>query len=227
MNFFAHGVAFLDDPYYMAGTAVPDWLCVADRPVRVRQRLIDRFLEESAAEDPQDVRVRVALGSQQHLNDDDWFHQQRRFNELCLELGRMFRQALGPDDNFRAGFLGHIVTEMLLDRALIEREPELLEAYYAALDSIDPDLAEASVNCIATRPTERLAPLIPRFVEERFLFDYLDERKMLFRLNQVMRRVKLPLLPEEIADVLGESFELVSSCQQELLPGHVHELLSS
>ena len=36
MNYFAHGHRFVDDPYFLAGTAVPDWLSVVDRKVRVR-----------------------------------------------------------------------------------------------------------------------------------------------------------------------------------------------
>ena len=37
MNYFAHALPFLDDdPYFVAGTGVPDWLSVADRDVRVR-----------------------------------------------------------------------------------------------------------------------------------------------------------------------------------------------
>ena len=31
MNYFAHALPFLDRPYFVAGTAVPDWLTVADR----------------------------------------------------------------------------------------------------------------------------------------------------------------------------------------------------
>jgi hypothetical protein len=42
------------------------------------------------------------------------------------------------------------------------------------------------------------------FSRERFLFDYLDDGKLLFRLNQVMRRVGLPVLPASLADLLAE-----------------------
>ena len=38
MNYFAHALPFLDQPYFVAGTAVPDWLSVVDRQVRVRRR---------------------------------------------------------------------------------------------------------------------------------------------------------------------------------------------
>ena len=36
MNYFAHGRHFIDQPYLLAGTAVPDWLNVVDRSVRAR-----------------------------------------------------------------------------------------------------------------------------------------------------------------------------------------------
>ena len=28
MNYFAHAIRFLDDPYFLSGTALPDWLSV-------------------------------------------------------------------------------------------------------------------------------------------------------------------------------------------------------
>ena len=47
MNYFAHGLAHLDDPYLLAGTAVPDWLNVADRGVRVRSRQAVPFIDDA------------------------------------------------------------------------------------------------------------------------------------------------------------------------------------
>ena len=38
MNYFAHGWNYVDAPYVLAGTAVPDWLSVVDRRVRARAR---------------------------------------------------------------------------------------------------------------------------------------------------------------------------------------------
>ncbi len=237
MNFLAHGIAFIEDPYFLAGTAVPDWLCVADRPVRVRSRLIERYLAEQTPEPPatggslatalQNAQshlpeeCRVALGAEQHLQDDDWFHRQRSFAEVSLELSSLFRAALGPDDNFRAGFLGHIVTEMLLDRVLIELRPSLLDAYYESLAQADPLVIQNAVNQIATRTTARLAPLLPRFLQEQFLRDYTDAGKMVFRLNQVMRRVKLPQLPDSFKEVVRQGYQVVWAAHPNLLPPHV------
>ncbi len=43
-----------------------------------------------------------------------------------------------------------------------------------------------------------LAFFIPRFSAERFLYDYVEDGKLLFRRNGVMRRVRLPVLPSSL-----------------------------
>jgi hypothetical protein len=212
MNYFAHGRAFVDDPYFLAGTAVPDWLNVVDRRVRVRSKHAAEHLEDV------DPRVaRVAAGVMQHCQDDAWFHNTRTFAELSLRLCGMLRQRLPADEGFRPHFLGHILVEILLDAALIADEPDRLEAYYAACDALDGAVVEAAVNQMAPRPTDRLGKLVPLFSRERFLFDYADDGKLLFRLNQVMRRVGLPLLPHELANWLGEARQVVAARKHELL----------
>ena len=122
MNFFAHGLRFLDRPYFVAGTAVPDWLSVADRRVRMRGKLVEPFILNDGS--PQSE---LAAGVWQHLEDDRWFHQTRAFVEITATLAVRFREALAPDDSLRAGFLGHIVTELLIDAELIERHPGQIE----------------------------------------------------------------------------------------------------
>lgn len=205
---------------------MPDWLSVVDRSVRVRKRLIDRYLKsfqnaKPVEDDAEHYFQAIARGAKQHLEDDDWFHRLPSFIEISSQLGRDFRKALGPDDGFRAGFLGHIVTEMLLDRTLIQQVPEQLERYYQILADLNFKCIEQGVNKVATNPTDRLAPLLPRFLKERFLQDYLDLDKMLFRLNQVMRRVKLPVLPDYIVDVLESSSQIIEQRHTELLPASV------
>jgi hypothetical protein len=212
MNYFAHGRQFVDDPYFLAGTAVPDMLRVVDKGVRVRSNRAEQF---TGAADP--CVARVAAGIVQHHRDDAWFHATRAFAELSLALCGMLRERLPADEGFRPHFLGHILVEILLDAALVCDEPERIAAYYAAFDGLDAAAVERAVNQISPRPTSRLGQFIPLFSRERFLFDYSDDGKLLFRLNQVMRRVGLPLLPAELVDWLGEARTLVARRKDELL----------
>lgn len=214
MNYYAHGVRFLDRPYFLAGTAVPDWLSVADRQVRMRPRRVEPFSDGSRSPEAE-----LAAGVLQHLADDAWFHATPAFARVSSELTARFRAELPADDAHRPSLLGHIVTELLLDGVLIERDPSRLDAYYAALAGLDSLLIQSAVNRMAARPTERLSLFIGLFQQERFLADYRDPARLRLRLNQVLRRVTLGPLPEAIESVLRAAWTLVERHAAELLPG--------
>jgi len=208
----AHGWRFAADPYFLAGTAAPDWLSVIDRKVRLRSRTATEFMGDA---DP--VLAAVASGVVQHHADDAWFHATPTFNELNLAFAVEIREALPDDEGFRPSFLGHILVELLLDATLAEEQPLRLDDYYAALTALDPAATERAVSSLATKPTDRIATLIPRFIAERFLYDYSDDSRLLMRLNHVMRRVGLPPLPESLAGLFPAMRQRVRERRQELL----------
>jgi hypothetical protein len=212
MNYLAHGWRFANDPYFLAGTAAPDWLSLIDRKTRLRSKTAAAFTGDS---DP--VLGAIARGVIQHHADDAWFHATQAFNELNLAFAIEIRDALPGDEGFRPSFLGHILVELLLDATLMEDEPRRLDDYYAALAALDPGLTEAAIDKLATRPTEKIAALIPRFIHERFLYDYLDDGKLLTRLNHIMRRVGLPQLPLTFVDLLPALRRRVRERMTELL----------
>jgi hypothetical protein len=216
MNYFAHGRLFITDPYCLAGTAIPDWLNVADRQVRVRARISRGFLD-----DPDPQVAALARGIVWHHADDFWFHQTRAFAELSLQLTRAVRTHLPADDGFRPSFLGHILVELLLDSSLIEDQTGLLDAYYAALEGVDPETVTAAVCKMTGRQVDMLTRLIPRFLSERFLCDYLDDGKLLTRLNHVMHRVRLPALPEQLGEIFPAARAEVRRRRGELLAGEI------
>ncbi len=213
MNYFCHALNHLDRPYFMAGTAVPDWLSVADRRVRFRPQHLSPFADSGGT-----VLSEVAAGTLQHLQDDDWFHATRGFFEVTTEIAGLFRTALGHEGDFHYGFLGHVGMEMLLDAVLIERFPGHFDRYYQALADVDPTAIQDSINQMARVPTDRLAWFIGLFRVEQFLRDYVSDERLLHRLNQVMSRVKLTQLPPRAIGVLEESRSLVRGRIRDLLP---------
>ena len=233
MNYLAHALPFLDRPYFVAGTAVPDWLAVADRPVRVRAK---HAAPLEHADDPR--LAAVAGGVLQHLRDDRRFHETRAFAETALELAAVVRRALGEEDRCQvpgvrcqsaagaatAGtipffFLGHLLVEVLLDAELAAEDTARLAAYERALAAVEPGVVQDAVNRMAVRPTVRLAPMIGLFCRERILRDYLEDAKLWVRLNQVLRRVGLDRLPDDAAAVLPIARQVVRSRRRELLAG--------
>lgn len=218
MNYFAHGVRFIDRPWFLAGTALPDWMSVADRQTRLRARRVEPFADHSGS-----PHAELAAGIMQHLHDDDWFHNTQAFHEVTAELTRLFRDLLPQDDGHRPSFLGHIVTELLLDVVLITRNPSTLAGYYTALESLDVQIIQSAVNQMVKNPTERLVIFFPLFCRERFLGDYLQADRLLYRLNQVLRRVKLSPLPAETIAVLDAAREIVEKNAAALLPDFAPE----
>jgi hypothetical protein len=212
MNYFAHGHQFVDNPYFLAGTAVPDWLRVVDRKARVRSRVAIHFVDD------RDERLAaLAAGVIQHHRDDEWFHRTRAFAELSLEFTTAIREQLDRDAGFRPSVLAHILVEILLDNTLIRQDPWRLRSYYQAIDSLDVEFVAQSVSDLATREPACLVGFIPLFSSERFLYDYADDAKLLFRLNQIMRRVKLPTIPEDFLAFLPRARERVAARAIELL----------
>lgn len=213
MNYLAHGYRFLDRPLFLAGTALPDWLSVVNRRVRVRSRTTKPFLEAATLEDDREL----AAGILQHHADDDRFHRSETFMMLEAKLAASFRQQMPDPFDHRPGFLGHIVVELMLDATLAARQPDLLDRFYRAMAEVPEQHVQRTVNRIAPVSTDRLAYFIGRFRDERFLYDYAADESMRYRLNQVMRRVRLPALEASVTSVLAEAREVVNEHADDLL----------
>ncbi|GIW96939.1 MAG: hypothetical protein KatS3mg111_0272 [Pirellulaceae bacterium] len=220
MNYLAHARPYLDDPYRVAGTALPDWMNVIDRRNKARRSRAEAMLADGS-HDPS--LMAVARGCVQHHLDDAWFHQQSQFASLCTHFAVQLRRFLGIDQGHQRGFVGHIVIELLLDAVLVERDSQLLDRYYAALQAIDPQRIVAAANLICIRPAPALQELIPRFIEVRFLEDYTSDTRLLYRLNGVMRRIGFPSLPPELTEWLSHARGVVRDAADDLLspPGDV------
>ncbi len=212
MNFLCHAIPYLDRPLLAIATGVPDWLSVVDRQIRARGKLAAGFLDSDDAD-----LAAVARGVIRHVEDDRWFHGTQAFVETNLTLAVQLRQLLPGDEGFRPTFVGHILIEMLLDSYWIRDDPKTAERYYECFQADTSRLVQRCVNMITGKPTAELAAVIDRFVEARFLYDYLDDEKLLLRLNQVMSRVGLPPLPPEVGGWLPRASNLVESRRQRLL----------
>ncbi len=195
MNCFAHGFRYLDDPYFLVGTALPDWLTLVDRKVRVRERMARRFW------DADDSSLRqLARGIVRHHQDDAKFHSGIEFVTMNLELALELRRQLGTESGFRPHFVAHIVIEMLLDASLALRDSTGLNRYYGAVERVDPASVQNTVNQMAATPTSALEHFIPRFIQESYLFDYFEDDRIIYRVNRILHRVNLLPLPDSVID---------------------------
>ena len=212
MNYLAHGFRHLDDPWFLAGTALPDWLRVLDRRARVPPETLAPF-----ADDP-DPRVRsMARGALRHHEDDRRFHGSAAFDETRRAVADVLRRVLRSEDGHRASFVAHLVVEVLLDAELAAESPRRLNDYYAALSSISPDEIEVVARMIAPTSPGGLARLVSRFLDERFLADYADPAATVRRLDRVVRGARQPGLPDALAGVLPAARAIVAARRSELV----------
>ncbi|TWT83022.1 hypothetical protein CA13_44850 [Planctomycetes bacterium CA13] len=212
MNFLCHAIPYFGSPFVAAGTAVPDWLSVVDRKIRARRKHAVLFRD-----DPNPIVRDVAQGIIRHVEDDSWFHETLAFAETNMTLAVQLRDRLPGDAGFRPTFVGHILVEILLDSLWVRDNPSIADRYYRLLDDVSSKDVQSAVNVITGKPTEKLAPVIDRFVQVQFLYDYVDNEKLLFRLNQVMSRVRLAPLPDSLLDWFDEARDLVESRRSELM----------
>ncbi len=216
MNCLAHAFRFLDDPHFAAGTCVPDWLSMVDRQARIKRKNVEIFLRCPGTQ-PQVTEI--AAGIVQHFDDDDRFHSQTAFAETCSELSQQLAQHLVGDLGMRPRFTAHVMVEMLLDSEIESHLPGTLDRYYAAISQVDSGCLLDTINQLALRPSTRFQEFLPRYMNEKFMFDYLEDRGLLNRLNGVLRRLKLAELPRSITDVIGLARINVHNRFNELLPG--------
>ena len=212
VNYLAHAYLHLDNPYFAAGTALPDWMSVIDRQNRARRR----FAEPIALDDDLEIAA-FARGVIRHHDDDQWFHEGQAFVQLSTVFAVELREYLQSGMGHQAGFVGHISVELLLDSVLMSRDPSLLDEYYQMLTSVDHVKLQLAANPICRQPVSDLTLLLPRFVQERFLADYPDDRLLLNRLNGVMKRVGLPQLPDSVSAWLATARSRVDQFADELL----------
>ena len=205
MNYLGHGYKFLDDPYFLAGTALPDWLNVVHRKIRVREKTAHAWINND-----DETIVRFARGVMQHHQDDGWFHQQPAFVELNQLFLSDIRSYLPDANGMVVWFLAHILVEILIDATLDENNPGLLDEYYESIANIDPAWVGQLVNQMTGRDAEHLPWMIERFNEVRFLEDYRADDRLLFRLNQVMSRVALEPLPDILTQYFPQARTLVA-----------------
>lgn len=210
MNYFAHSFRFLDNPYVLAGTSLPDWLSVVNRRARLRRATLIQYV------DSQDERLQqLVTGAIQHLDDDLRFHNAPVFSDVLVQVLRLIQPVVNGR-GIPLTFLAHLMIEVIFDAALLDRFPSGADDYYAALSRIDPSWVEMATEMITGQHVENLSSFIRLFCREGILHDYKDDQATFRRINQVMARLKLPPLPSSFLQVLPRIRSLVGARENEL-----------
>ena len=219
MNCFAHALPFLDDAYMAVGACIPDWLSALDRKCRAREKRATPFMGD---EDP--IISSLARGVVQHHQDDFWFHQTSAFTDLNMQFAIEVRELLNGESGFRPGLFGHVVIELMLDGYLQETFPGSLERFYDQVESVDSAQVQSVVNRFMAKQTDGLVRFIDKFKKARYIFDYVENDRLMYRVNRVLERVKLAPFENELDDWLPTARKLVYQRASQLLEKYTLKL---
>lgn len=212
MNYLAHGFRHLDDPWFVAGTALPDWLRVLDRRARAPAETV-----AAHAHDPDPRVASLARGVLRHHEDDRRFHGSSDFAAARAETSRALRTVLPAADGHRPSFISHLLVEIHLDDVIAGDEPGLLDRYYAALGALDPSEVGEVAQRVAPGAPAGLPRLVRRFLDDRFLADYAQPRPLLRRLDRVLGAARQPGLPASVEALIPLTRASVASRRNGLL----------
>lgn len=189
MNYLAHAWVLPElVPELVLGAALPDLLGALDRRgPRATLEGAERLAAEGAHE--------LARGVRAHLVADACFHQLPAFTAGRAALAPLAAGLAQEGARVRGFFLTHLLLEMLLDAELLAREPDLGAAFYEALARADREAAaRAAASALgAPRDPAAFARGAERFVQARFLLDYVDDEALAARLEQVLGRARQTL----------------------------------
>jgi hypothetical protein len=173
VNYLAHAWVLRErTPGLVLGASLPDLLGAWDR--RSPRIVAPRFEDEGEHE--------LARGIRAHHAADASFHALPAFGESCAAIrGRL--EDMKKGGRVRLFFVAHVLLEMLLDAAIVEREPSFGAVYYEALAAAPVGRVAAVLGLEGD-----FESFLRRFVGSRFLLDYATDEGVARRLEQVLSR---------------------------------------
>jgi hypothetical protein len=213
MNFLTH--FFFDRRYggpgttaaFQFGVAVPDLLIAYDRGLRFSRTRVDERVELFP-------HSGLWRGVRHHLAVDRFFHGSRFFHDSYDSIRHFLVHHLPSTVTCRRFFLAHLVVEILLDHALLGRDPSLAASFYTRLGQISRSTVRAELESFFERPLPELTAHLDRFMRIRFLEHYAVIEDLHEPVNRMLQRTRQEPIP---ADYLGQWRSLMVSCRQVIL----------
>lgn len=191
MNFLAHHFFYAsENPWHNTGLILPDW----SRTARGRRKL-----EWTAQHGHSHEHAALWLGCQGHYEADTWFHDCFYFNETTDKIEKDL--ALIQDKGLLAGqrkwFLAHLLSEMLLDRIIIDRHPLALDHFYEDLRQVPYEELERFLLQSGKEDMGRFPQAHKGFMDSEFIRYYSSHQGLVESLNRVVQRTGQPALSKD------------------------------
>lgn len=223
MNLLAHAFRWLDKPYRMAGTVLPD-LLAAIEPHHHFRRNAPPLPRRHEGGDGAELSRGIAI----HHAEDRWFHDSVGFRSATASIAGLIDEAVASANGKppRVWFVSHVLLELLLDEWLELHRPGLARAFRSSLAQVDVRRLALLMPYLGAPAPVELGAMFERVLHAPGPRDEGDDA-LLARLARVLARVGLPeptaalrsRLPEVRAAVQQRGGGLLppASCAREAL----------
>jgi hypothetical protein len=156
--------------------------------------------------------IQLATGCAQHLETDKRFHASSFFEHYSMLINQMLKNGNFSSSFKRKWFVAHVLFELMLDRAMVKTYPHLVDEMYDGLYQISISELQSFItanNCINV---EIFIQRFEHFRDVAFIRYYTDNNKLIYSLDRVMQKVRLPMLQENDKQILMKIIVDLEKC---------------
>ncbi len=180
MNFLSH--FYLDrianNHYYNAGLTLPDLLGFHKGRIRLTEKTIFQLQNINMNND-------LLNGMRAHLKLDRKFHTSDFFKRNTLLLQSMFEE---NTKHSLTHFNCHIILEMLIDKFILHRNPEIAKEFYDVYNHVDFNVITGTFISLNNFNKQDMFDLLTRFSQSAYIGEYINISTIIHISNIVSKK---------------------------------------
>ena len=202
MNYLSHYYfdSVEDNKYYNLGLILPDLARSHIAKLRINPYKNIEFTTHEISS--------INKGCNKHFASDRKFHNWMKFVELTSKATDMIRES-GDKDINRDYFITHILVEVLLDKILLDQNPNLAEDFYDMINSVEMDWMLKYMRYAGLQDDELWKGQHRRFMKAGFLRNYTSTENVVGAVEQVAMKTGLVELNDDQRNLLIEICETI------------------
>lgn len=189
MNFLSHFYLHNDkeDNYFTVGLTMPDLLGFHSKRIRITKNYLINIINNI-----QNKKIKsLALGMIMHLEIDKWFHNTDYFKDKLVYLQNKYNDKTYNKDMLPQ-FYAHIIMEILIDRYLLDIEPDIADRFYESYKKFNFNDAADLFHGLKNFDKEKFLKLSHDVSHSSFLKEYIYDDCIINILKRVTRRINIP-----------------------------------
>jgi hypothetical protein len=125
------------------------------------------------------------VGTEKHFSRDHRFHGSAWFKDAEKQLNTRLQPLFKAQEIPRYWFAAHLLAEMMVDRILMKRHPDMLNRFYEDLSQADYATVESFLQANKVADTARFKDRFMRFTESQYLRQYEHNTALVYSLNRI------------------------------------------